>query len=42
MKLFFEEEILTERQKMQCAYQQLGRDSPELCDGQKAIPAGHC
>ena len=26
---------------MQCAHQQLVRDSPELRDGQKAIPAGH-
>ena len=26
---------------MQCAHQQPRRDSPELCDGQKAIPAGH-
>ena len=40
MKLHFEEEDLSERQES--SYQQPGRDSPKLCDDQKAITAGYC
>ena len=33
---------LVRKARMQCAYDYLARDSPKLCDGQKAISAGYC